>query len=100
MLLVVVASVSAAYFSNGRRQRFWLSFALVMLIMAVSIFHPTPVWPVPNFSWAINIKPGNNFPRFYFISETVRAVGTLIIAMIAGFIGDYIYGQTHTSDEV
>jgi hypothetical protein len=98
ILLIVVSSVSAAYFNNGRRQAFWLSFALVMLVMAVSIFHTTPVWPVPNFGWAITIKPDKNYPKFFFVSESVRAVGTIITAMIAGFIGDYIYGQTHSSD--
>jgi hypothetical protein len=97
-LLIVVSSVSAAYFSNGRRRAFWLSFALVMLIMAKSIFRPNPEWPVPNFNWVMTIKPDNS-PKYNFVTDTVRTVGTLTIAMIAGFIGDFIYGQTHKSDD-
>src|SRR6476660_198749 len=92
ILLVVVSSVSATYCSIGRRRAFWLSFALVMLIMATSIFRPNPEWPVPNFNWANAIKQGpfNNSEKVYFISESIRTVGTLTIAMVAGFIGDFI----------
>jgi hypothetical protein len=99
ILLVVVASVAATYSSDGQRRAFWLSFALVMLIMAVSIFRTTPEWPVPTFYWAIFIKPDKDFSKFYFVGETVRAVGTLAIAMIAGFAGDFIYDQTRKSDD-
>jgi hypothetical protein len=101
ILLIVVSSVSATYCSTGRRRAFWLSFALVMLSMATSIFRPNPEWPVPNFNWANAIKQGpfNNSETVYFISESIRTVGTLTIAMVAGFIGDFIYGQTRKSDD-
>jgi hypothetical protein len=93
ILLIVVSSVSATYCSIGRRRAFWLSFALVMALMAVGIFRVSPEWPVPNFNWA---NPDNRDPRG-FVSETIRSVGTLIVAMIAGFIGDYIYSHTQKS---
>jgi hypothetical protein len=99
ILLIVVSSVSATYCSTGRRRAFWLSFALVMLIMAVSIFRTNPEWPVPNFNWAITNKPDPFNTKGYFISESTRTVGTLITATIAGFIGDHIYGQTLNSND-
>jgi hypothetical protein len=97
ILLIVMASVSATYSSTGRRRAFWLSFALVMLVMGLNVFYQTPAWPVPNFNWAIPVSERDGFSRYYFVGQTVRAGGTLIVATIAGFIGDYIYYATRES---
>jgi hypothetical protein len=89
VLLTLAASVLAAYCSDGKQRAFWLGFAIVIVPMG---YH-SPEMPIPNFSWTTNLFFKPRTPQGTATVATIRAVGALLLATIAGFIGVYIYDQ-------
>jgi hypothetical protein len=92
VLFIVVASLLETYYSRGRRRAFSLGFTIIMLIMGTNIFSTTPTWPVPNFYWLTNLFVPNTpyNPLYVAANETIRAIATLLLAAVAGFVGVYI----------
>ncbi len=99
VLLTLVASIFAAYCSDGSQKAFWLCFAIVIVPMGGGIYYYSPEMPIPNFFWTTNLFSRPATPLGSAITETIRAVGALLLATIAGFIGVYIYSQTRKSDD-
>jgi len=99
IILLIVAAILETYYSRGRRRAFSLGFTLVMLIMATNIFRPTPTWPMPNFYWWTSVfVPKGALDSFYIaVNETIRALATLLLATVAGFIGVYICDRHDTN---
>ena len=100
VILTLAASIMAAFWNSGRRQAFWLGFAIVVVPMGFSIYYSSQQLPMPLFYWTTS----NSYyftaptPQVIATQESIRAVGALLLATIAGFIGVFVYNQTRESD--
>jgi hypothetical protein len=91
-VLLIISSLLAAYYAEGRPRAFYLGFSGTWLLCIVAGTNLAPqfmelgrlIRSVAGFSGVINSA----------LYDTVRTCGTLILGTIAGLVGLYLYDQS------
>jgi hypothetical protein len=102
VLLFSIAVLSAVLY-RGKRQAFWLAFALCMLILGIGY----PEDYVPKYFW-VEARWGFRYTTFptdqqqesyYFLRDMIELAVTLTTSAVAGFIGGYIYDRSKPAED-